>query len=399
MAHSFIIDSQPLLLESQDGESQTTIPETVSQAERSNVGSTPDDNNNDTFGDSSFSTGKSSETDEEGEPNEVAKAGSVASDSHTPVKEEIDTRTKTPNPEGKYLDMSTPDREFCLQLEQTFEREQLQSPFCTKVKALKACIGSFIGITYKDGERQVGLLEEVDDFEPGVETPRVWLTQPMPGCRGPTYTPFILDIASFDIIPGERDMIERIITYMGYEFIVTTVDGEKHQGSCSGISKVQDHHYLDLYIPQGEKEPMIKRQIPLERIFKIEFTQRALYQKKISENADKTIIVQYQHEGKIEEIKGTLIGFSRANCLDMGFQIHNEQRMVSIHLSQIVELDFEDYNPHIVCFPEDYDISSATSSEKEPFRKTPTPKPPSSIYIFLKCHICILHFLQGAMCM
>ena len=122
MAHSFIIDSQPLLLESQeqDGESQTTIPETVSQAERSNVGSTPDDNNNDMFGDSSFSSGESSETDEEGEPNEVAKAGSVASDSHTPVKEEIDTRTKTPNPEGKYLDMSTPDREFCLQIEQNF---------------------------------------------------------------------------------------------------------------------------------------------------------------------------------------------------------------------------------------------------------------------------------------
>ena len=120
---------------------------------------------------------------------------------------------------------------------------------------------------------------------------------------------------------------------------------------------------------------MIKRQIPLERIFKIEFTQRALYQKKISENAHKTIIVQYQHEEKIEKIKGTLIGFSRANCLDMGFQIHNEQRMVSIHLSQIIELDFEDYNPHIVCFSEDYDISSATSSEKEPFRKTSTPKP------------------------
>jgi hypothetical protein len=56
-------------------------------------------------------------------------------------------RTKTSNPEGKYLDMSTPDREFCLGLEQTFEREQQQSPFFTKVRALKACIGSFIGIT------------------------------------------------------------------------------------------------------------------------------------------------------------------------------------------------------------------------------------------------------------
>ncbi len=72
MSHSFIIDSQPLLLESQDGESQTTPANIVSQAEGSIARSTPDRNNNDTLG--SIST--------------CSEAGSVATDNPTPIEGE-----------------------------------------------------------------------------------------------------------------------------------------------------------------------------------------------------------------------------------------------------------------------------------------------------------------------
>ncbi len=62
------------LLESQDGESQTTPANIVSQAEGSIARSTPDRNNNDTLG--SIST--------------CSEAGSVTTDNPTPIEEETD---------------------------------------------------------------------------------------------------------------------------------------------------------------------------------------------------------------------------------------------------------------------------------------------------------------------
>jgi len=65
-----------------------TPAEIVSQAEGSNAGSTPDYNNNDTFRSTSTISRQSSEISEENEPKEVAKTGSVVTDSHTPVERE-----------------------------------------------------------------------------------------------------------------------------------------------------------------------------------------------------------------------------------------------------------------------------------------------------------------------
>jgi len=137
MSHSFIIDLQPLLLESQDGESQTTPAEIVSQAEGSYAGSTPDYNNNNTFRSTSTISRQSFEINEENKPNEVAKTVSVVTDSHTPVERETSQRNNTANPEGKYLDLSSPDRESCSQTEYNSKNPQ-QGQFFTKLKALKS---------------------------------------------------------------------------------------------------------------------------------------------------------------------------------------------------------------------------------------------------------------------
>jgi len=127
MSHSFIIDSQPLLLESQDGESQTTPANIVSQAEGSSARSTPDYNNNDTFGSTSTFSRQSPEISEESASITNAEAGSVITDSHTPVEREIDQRNNTP--------MSPPDRESCSQTE---PKNPQQEQFFTKLRALKS---------------------------------------------------------------------------------------------------------------------------------------------------------------------------------------------------------------------------------------------------------------------
>jgi len=121
---------------------------------------------------------------------------------------------------------------------------------------------------------------------------------------------------------------------------------------------------------------MITQRIPVAQIFKIEFTPRAELQKKISENLHKTIIIQHQHDNKVETTKGTLIGYSRIHYNDHEVQIHTEEKLVPIQLSSILHLDFEDENLHIVHFLDSGEISSTTSEEEPPKQITlPKPKP------------------------
>jgi len=85
-----------------------------------------------------------------------------------------------------------------------------QGQFFTKLRALKSCVNSFIGVTCsEDGKVEIGLLEEVE--EPKSGKPFITLTQPMPQDKGIMTTPLVAQIESFDIIPGERDLIEQII--------------------------------------------------------------------------------------------------------------------------------------------------------------------------------------------
>ncbi len=95
---------------------------------------------------------------------------------------------------------------------------------------------------------------------------------------------------------------------------------------------------------------MITQRIPVAQIFKVEFTPTAEFQRKISENLHKTIIIQHQHNGKVETTTGTLIGFSQAQRNEQVVHIHTDEKPVSIQLSNILHLNFEDKNPHIVHF-------------------------------------------------
>jgi hypothetical protein len=122
--------------------------------------------------------------------------------------------------------MSPPNRESCSQTE---PKNPQQEQFFTKLRALKSCVNSFIGVIYdENGKVEIGLLEEIE--EPRSGKPFVTLTQPMPHDKGTSTTPLVEQIKSFEVIPGERDLIEQIITYAGYEFIVTTNDGNTLQG-------------------------------------------------------------------------------------------------------------------------------------------------------------------------
>ncbi len=58
-----------------------------------------------------------------------AEAGSVITDSHTPVERETDQRNNTP--------MSPPNRESCTQTE---PKNPQQEQFFTKLRALKSCV-------------------------------------------------------------------------------------------------------------------------------------------------------------------------------------------------------------------------------------------------------------------
>ena len=172
----------------------------------------------------------------------------------------------------------------------------------------------------------------------------------MPHDKGTSTTPLVEQIKSFDVIPGERDLIEQIITYAGYEFIVTTNDGNTLQGSNDSIVKAYDHYHMRLVIPIPNSKRMNTQRIPLGQIFKIELTPRAELQRRISENAHKLIVIQHQHEGKVETTKGTLMGYNRIDILDHEVCLATEEKLVSIKLSEILHLDFEDENPHIVNF-------------------------------------------------
>jgi len=256
MSHSFTIDSQPLLLENQDGESQTTPANIVSQAEGSIARSTPDYNNNYTFRSTSTFSRQSPEISEESAPIKDAEAGSVNTDSHTPVEREIDQRNNTP--------MSSPDRESCSQTEL---KNPQQEQFFTKLRALKSCVNSFIGVTYtEDGKVEIGLLEEIEEPRSGKSF--ITLTKPMPHDKGTSTTPLVEQIKSFDIIPGECDLIEQIITYAGYEFVVTTNDGNTMQGSNDSIPKMHDHYHMRLITPIPNSKRMSTQQIPPDRFSK-----------------------------------------------------------------------------------------------------------------------------------
>jgi hypothetical protein len=200
----------------------------------------------------------------------------------------------------------------------------------------------------------------------------------MPHDKETSTTPLVEQIKSFEVIPGERDLIEQIITYAGYEFIVTTNDGNTLQGSNGSIVKAYDHYHMKLVVPTPNSKRMNTQRIPLGQIFKIELTPRAELQRRISENAHKLIVIQHQHEGKVETTKGTLMGYSRIDILDHEVCLATEEKLISIKLSEILHLDFEDENPHIVNFLDEGEISSTTSEEEEEPPKqitSPQPKP------------------------
>jgi len=331
MSHSFIIDSQPLLLESQDGKSQTTPAEIVSQAEGSNARSTPDYNNNDTFGSTLTISRQSSEISEENTPNKVAKAGSVVTDSHTPVEREIDQRNNTPNPEGKYLDMSTPDRNNCLQIEQTFEKEQHEMNKL-KINALKESINAYVATYAYTGNTTVGLLEEVEESE---ETqPYIKVTVAKTEDVTEEIKIPIGEIMSFDLVP-HKSLIEHIFFEHRHHLItIVTKDGLKHTGYSPTVYK-NGIYQVKFFEHNTDK----RRTIPLKGVFKFELTKADCLRKKIQQNEDEIFIVRYECYGEMQMHRGWLVHYDTREIMLAG---NEPEESVSIPYDWIVELEIED---------------------------------------------------------
>ncbi len=69
------------------------------------------------------------------------------------------------------------------------------------------------------------------------------------------------------------------------------------------------------------------------------------------------------------------MGYNTIDILDHEVSLATEEKLVSIKLSEILQLDFEDENPHIVNFLDEDEISSTTSEEEEPPKQIASPQP------------------------
>jgi hypothetical protein len=330
MSHSFIIDSQPLLLESQDGESQTTPANIVSQAEGSNARSTPDYNNNDTFGSTSTISRQSPEISEESAPIKDAEAGSVTTDSHTPVEREIDQRNNTPNPEGKYLDMSTQDRNDCLQIEQTFDKEQ-QETNDLKINALKESINAYVTTYEYTGNTTVGLLEEVNSegAQPYIKMTVAKAEDVTEEIKIP-----ISEIMSFDLVP-HKSLIEHIFfEHRQHLITIVTKDGLKYTGYSPTVHK-NGKYQVKFFDHITNK----RRTIPLTDVFKFELTRAECLRRKIQQNEDEIFIIKYDYKGEMQMHRGWLLHYGTREVMLPGDE---PEESVSIPYDWIVELKVED---------------------------------------------------------
>ncbi len=97
------------------------------------------------------------------------------------------------------------------------------------------------------------------------------------------------------------------------------------------------YYHMKLVVPTPNSKRMNTQRIPLGQIFKIELTPRAELQRRISENAHKLIVIQHQHEGKVETNKGTLMGYNTIDILDHEVCLGTEEKLVSIKLSEILQ--------------------------------------------------------------
>jgi len=228
--------------------------------------------------------------------------------------------------------MSTPDREFCLQIEHTFEKEQ-HTANTLKINTLKESTNAYVAIYAYTANTMVGLLEAVETPEETVnQEPYIKLiVAKLEDATDEIMIP-IIEIMSFDLIPNKM-LIEHIFFEHRYHLIVTK-DGQKHIGYGPTIYK-NGIHQIKFFDHETDK----RRTIPLKDIFKFELARNDYLKKKIQQNQDKIFIVTYTYKEKTQKHRGWLIHHDEHKIMLSRNELYKN---VTIRLEEINKLEFED---------------------------------------------------------
>jgi hypothetical protein len=311
MEKEFTIDSQSLLAESQNDNSQRaedldTVPE-----EKSNTIDTS--NETDLFTtDSSFDRWAAHDPSISGEP--------------TGPMDSVHTGTNTPNPEGKFLEMSTPDREFCLNLEKTFEENQQAEKIRQLTHQLDTWSDKYVTLKLK-GEEET----EHGMFDVAIhnDTNMVLLT-----IRGQKSTPQQIQIDTIEWakpIPHSQQMLHSIFECEDLDVEIHTSDGQTLQGQCMGLHrhemgvktgsyaiKLLEQNPIDkrprvLYVDLSTVQTLHKVTTDVKKDKKNQPDTRHFFLSTLERNMDKKVTIHHQSEEEREMTTGVIHGFHKEN--------------------------------------------------------------------------------------
>ena len=321
MENKFTIDSQPLLTESQYGNTQRQddldpIPEeasnTLNSSTRSNI----------------FAVNSSFDPWASGDPS--------ISGTQAEQLDHSNNTAETPKQVKKYEGMSTPDRKDCLRIEKIFEEEQKKEK--KLAKQLEEWKGKHVAVERNNFNIiEIGLIVDIDMTPP---TPILHLhTHYNLSSNKVSLQLPVSHILKAELIPFPPEFLKKV--YDSYYQLVTVIRKKSapHTGISNGIKKgemkdyVGQHYMLELFVNNCSRNSPDTLQISLDMI-------KYICPGDMEASQIRIINLAYQNKGKtVELVTNTGIVY-HGQCLGI-YEIPTEDKKPRCQV-QIILLDRTD---------------------------------------------------------